>query len=298
MSKRSEATRWWENYLVRYLMPSIAGAVVVSWLVSRSNGEVGPLLHLPATGSALDTPSLILLFLYGNLFCYIASYPILCFHVTRVVDFKAGRWRPNPLVDGYLVTIEVAIAALLCAILAPPSWHYPVVFALILLLVVAQLYRIYSVLSPRIKVDGLADAVCPAFGLSYALARRRGVPEESEETTKRQHVVGAEGAAVLEAQEDDELDVLTTHRQIQWRPEFIASYRHLREHGNSAFIFIQELTLAALLSCVISEPSNSGIEQLGLIGIIFGAWAAPGMFVHLIGQHLEHRFSRFEMRLR
>ena len=24
--------RWWENYLVRYLMPSIAGIAIVSWL--------------------------------------------------------------------------------------------------------------------------------------------------------------------------------------------------------------------------------------------------------------------------
>jgi hypothetical protein len=279
-------------------MPSIAGAVVVSWLVSRAHAQVRELLYLPKAGAILDTPSLILLFLYGNLFCYVASYPILCFHVTRVVDFKAGRWRANPLVDGYLVTIEVATAALLCAIFAPPLWHFPIVFALILSFVVAQLHRIYSVLSPRIKVDGLAETVCPAFGFSYALARRRGIPEESEETTKPQHVVGVDRGLEAEVEEDDEFGVLTTRRRISWRPEFMASYRHLREHGNSAFIFIQELTLAALLSCIISRPTTSGVEQLGLVGIILGSWAAPGIFVHLIGQHLERRFSRFELRLR
>ncbi len=34
MSNESGTTRWWEYYLPRYLMPSVAGVAIVNWLCS------------------------------------------------------------------------------------------------------------------------------------------------------------------------------------------------------------------------------------------------------------------------
>jgi hypothetical protein len=73
MSQEYGTTRWWENYLVRYLMPSIAGVAIVNWLCSYAGNGLRSLLLLPTAGERLDATSLTLLFLYGNLFCYVAS---------------------------------------------------------------------------------------------------------------------------------------------------------------------------------------------------------------------------------
>ena len=111
MNNESGATRWWENYLVRYLMPSIAGAAIVAWLTSIAGHEMKALLFIEFGDQGLQSPTLLIIFLYGNLFCYIASYPILCFHVTRVIDF--GK---NPcssiVLNGYFSTIALGIIAL------------------------------------------------------------------------------------------------------------------------------------------------------------------------------------------
>lgn len=32
MSDNTNSTRWWENYLVRYLVPSIFGIIILRWL--------------------------------------------------------------------------------------------------------------------------------------------------------------------------------------------------------------------------------------------------------------------------
>src|SRR5258708_13964749 len=101
MSTEYGTTRWWEYYAVRYLMPSIAGVVIVNWLCAHSGTELRLLLSLPKYGERFDAASLTLLFLYGNLFCYVASYPVLVFHATRLLDFVDDKV-PTRLSDGYL----------------------------------------------------------------------------------------------------------------------------------------------------------------------------------------------------
>jgi len=75
------------------------------------------------------------------------------------------------------------------------------------------------------------------------------------------------------------------------------TYRHLREHGNSAFIFLLELGLTALVYCVIANSERSAPEQLGMIAVLLAIWAVPSVLVHLIAQHLERRFSHYDRRL-
>ena len=61
----STETRWWEGYLVRYLMPSIASAAIILWMASASP-EAAAILLLPKTVDQLQAPELILLLLYAN----------------------------------------------------------------------------------------------------------------------------------------------------------------------------------------------------------------------------------------
>lgn len=299
MSTEYSTTRWWENYLVRYLMPSIAGAAIVSWLCSYGGDGFRELLLLPATvkgvgGSSslqprIDAPSLILLFLYGNIFCYIASYPILVFHVTRVIDFPEGRWSARIKPDGYIAAVLMVSFSFILFHLDNSEWRFWLAFGLVGLLVCVQLLRLLRAMTARIRdLPGLSPgSVSEAYAYAYTLAVRRGIYEV--ETTK----------SVEESDSDvsEDEEAVTTHRQKAWRQEIIATYRHMREHGNSAFIFLLELGLAALGYCAIKKPGQTAPQQLGALGALFALWAFPSMFVHLLGQHLERRFSKFDAKL-
>jgi hypothetical protein len=120
MATEGAANRWWENYLVRYLMPSIAGVVIVSWLSDIAGNDFSRLLFLPVPPDKLDATRLTLLFLYGNLFCYVASFPVLCFHATRAVDYGLSKSRWLWWVNGYAVTLVIGAVAWIISTAVPP----------------------------------------------------------------------------------------------------------------------------------------------------------------------------------
>ena len=293
MSAESGTTRWWENYLVRYLMPSIAGVAIVGWLCAHGGAGFRSLLFIPPAGERLDAPSLTLLFLYGNLFCYVASYPVLVFHVTRVKDFRSGKWPGQPLLDGYITTIFSTAAAFLLCLVPSQDRRYWLALMLSVAIVVVQLWRECLVLFPRIAVQGLKGKVSPAFGYAFSLAQRRGVPESTETvSSSAPSIAGNSSTATSEDLENG----IQTVRQIMWRRDFMDTYRHMREHGNSAYMFLAELELAALVYCVITKGDQPAVQQLGAVGTLLAIWVVPAVFVHLLGQHLERRFSRFDLK--
>ncbi len=99
-------------------MPSIAGMLVVVW-IDKSTGLLTELMpQYLEQGKIESSAHLLFLFLLGNLVCYVASFPILIFHVTRVKDFedasaKAGCcWLYQ---SPYMVTLILAVFTLLAA---------------------------------------------------------------------------------------------------------------------------------------------------------------------------------------
>jgi len=302
MSADSGTNRWWENYLVRYLMPSIAGVAIVSWICSYAGDGVRRLIYLPSAGERIDGPSLTLLFLYGNLFCYVASYPVLLFHVTRVVDFRNAQWPIGHIWRSEYVLTFVFMGLAFVSL----HWHWSFWLAYVWasLFVIFQALRLGFVLFRRVNVRGCTGEVSPAYGFAYSLARRRGIPTETEKSVPNAANRNALGwsplasryKAFADFRDDDDDEGVTTVRQIVWRRDFMDTYRHMREHGNSAFTFALELALAALVVCVVSGQQPPS-QKLGYIGLLFAIWASPAVFVHLLGQHLERRFSHYDRRV-
>ena len=256
-------------------MPSIAGVAIVIWLGDIAGQQFQELLLLPQTTSDINTPRLILLFLYGNLFCYVASYPILSFHATRVLDFTNSTW-PSCWLDGYIVTAVISLAVLFVSLFLPNEWRYCLAFLLAIMFSGIQLIRICKGLKPKVPVQGLRNDVSPVFGYAYALAKRRSLQEE----TKTE-------ALTLSFSNDK-------RRSMQWRRDLMETYRHMREHGNSGFIFVLELTLAGLAYWIVDNNELSKYEKLSAVGILFALWAFPAAFVHMLAQHLERRFSHYD----
>lgn len=66
------------------------------------------------------------------------------------------------------------------------------------------------------------------------------------------------------------------------RAEYIESYRHLREHGNSFLIVLFELMLATTLSAV---------NNMGHLLLVVFLWILPACMAWFIGSYLESRLS-------
>lgn len=263
-------------------MPSIAGAIIVLWLASNSDESFRSVLMLPSSSENLTLPSLVLLFLYGNLFCYIASYPVLTFHVTRVLDFKNddAKWpfKKNFLLqftDSYILTLILALASFISFKFFVESTLFP--FITVILFALMQIIRILISINYLGKFKGIKGKVSYLYAFTHSLSKRRSISEiviqENNSGNKKKN----------------------TTKKTYWRPEYIETYRHLREHGNSAFIFVLEIILASLIYQVLtSDTTNtSHLENIG--GLVF-IWSLPALFIHLAGQHLERRFSHFERR--
>ena len=272
MSSDGGAKRWWDDYLVRYLMPTIAGVAIVIWLgdiadAGDANKRFQELLFLPKTISELKTPTLILLFLYGNLFCYVASFPILSFHATRVLDFKNSTWPHSHLWDGYIVTPVFIVFVVLLIYLSPTNWlRYWLAFPLTFAFSVYQVARILMVLKST-KDWKSNKAISLVYAYASTLAKRRSLPEETTSETP------------------------TNDKPKKRIQDLRDTYSHQREHGNSGFIFLLELTLAGLTYCILVNKELSAPQILSAVGILFAFWAFPAALVHMLAQHLERSLA-------
>lgn len=271
MSSPSATTRWWENYLVRYFLPSVAGMLIIRWLdinVQDSISNYVPIFLLKEWKD-FGLAHVIVWLLFGSLYCYIASYPILVFHATRVLDFKdrkgtlATTWL-NP----YLHTIFFAIFAYVAAWL-DQLW---VAFSAVSVFSFLQLVRLYKAYA-RKELFGFNQGYEASVAYAYLskLSKRRGLTQEKKTL------------------EDDEGG---TVEEINSKLIDLAeSYKHLREHGNTAFIFLLELALCPIL--FIALQRQDGLLDFSYAVIVVLIWIIPSAFVHLLGQHLERRYSLF-----
>jgi len=271
MSNESSATRWWENYLVRYLLPSMAGMVILRWLdinVQNSIGNYVPVFLLKEWKD-FGAAHLIIWLLFGSFYCYISSYPILVFHATRVIDFRdvkgtIGNIWLNPYVHAVIFTALAYVAAWKDVL-----W---LAFVAIIIFSVIQIVRLYKVYA-RQEAFGFPKGREASVAYAYLnkLSIRRGVREETIKV------------------EDDEGN--TVEKMNAKLADLAESYKHLREHGNTAFIFLLELALCPVFFVALRH--QGGLVDFAYVSILLLIWIFPSALVHFLGQHLERRYSLF-----
>jgi len=280
MAEESASNRWWENYLVRYFLPSIVGMLIVAWLQQNTG------LNRYATNISIhgwndfNTSYLVLWLLIGSLYCYIASYPALVFHATRVLDFvdvygrmRLGIWIA---INPYLICILFAVAGWGCYRLRSVALSISVVF----LFAIVQIGRVLYVWN-KIGDFGLKKGVKAKDSASLAYAYLRFLADRR-------------GNSGTLANNDNEQMTKETEKEI------VETYRHLREHGNTAMIVLLELALCPILCVVFGDPCPledhiaCHIPQIdSLLSLVLVLWVLPSVFIHGFAQHLERRFSWF-----
>lgn len=70
--------------------------------------------------------------------------------------------------------------------------------------------------------------------------------------------------------------------------EYVESYRHLREHGNSVSIVVFELLLAFVLWSLRPDTGSTSTDKLARLTLILIVWLTPPAMVWLLGSLLVH----------
>lgn len=251
MSNESTATRWWENYLVRYFLPSVAGMIIVRWLdlnIENSITNYVPVFLLK-DWKDFGSAHLISWLLFGSLYCYISSYPILTFHATRVLDFKGRQGLVNNLwLNPYGHSVGFAVLAY-CAAWGDMLW---LVFVAVIAFSGIQIIRIYKVYS-RQELFGFLQGSEASVAYAYLnkLSKRRGIKEEKI-------TVDNDDGTVIQEKINSRLVDLAD------------SYKHLREHGNTAFIFMLELALCPIFFVALRH--QKGMADFSYVAILIFIW--------------------------
>ena len=169
---------WWGDYLVRYLMPSIAGMLFVLWMDRATGGLLSCLTSDTLVGNIktgeINSAKLLFLFLLGNLICYVASLPILVFHVTRVIDFGGIQARPRCLFWSYVVLALVFVAAMIGGY-CPQSWKW-LPYILALLFSGYQVWRLLRVMT----YAGNSDTSL-GYRFQHQLAQHKGAAVQARQ---------------------------------------------------------------------------------------------------------------------
>ena len=217
-SDKTTNTRWWDYYVVRYLVGTVVGAAIVVFLngytlspfanffdlASEDTGEFGKLFANITLYSSV-----------GFAFCYIASAPILTLHATRtylqVSQLKKHRFTWLMGAIAIVVSTIVVVCTSLCLNKTMLQYvqYWPIIFYIVVGIQVLLLTVMFWDRCREIKsfYRGLAHARTGANAFN---------------TTKIS--------------------------------EYVESYRHLREHGNAFLIILFEFVLAYVLLNSSGEP--------------------------------------------
>lgn len=291
MSEKNE-NRWWENYLVRYLVPSIAGMFILMWLNNNSvkyeiveSGVIKskiaevevikpeivkskiektgileqyfPMLKL-TNGKDFNTASLTVWLLLGTLYCYIASYPILVLHAVRVYLLTKKNISPKLFVLFILLLLNM-----ICFVLCLRIFFLIPVFVIIFSSF--QYYFLYKVVEEESGYDYMKH---------LAKAKNDLIPNTEINTEKKAEINAEKKAGYIK--------------------DITDSYKHLREHGNTALIILLEILLAFFLYVSLRYERENGYMDFSIVSIILIIWIIPAAGIYFYGHILERKFSGFE----
>ncbi|WP_107726192.1 hypothetical protein [Neisseria weaveri] len=245
-------TRWWENYLVRYLVPSILGMVILMWLSKEFSTVATYLQILPFDKyEKFNTAHLVGWLLFGTVYCYIASYPILVFHAIRVRLFRDQKTN-----------------AVNCRTVVPLAVFSSFVFVSAWIVSLNDKHHIdCAAFVMAISLLGFSVyQICNLYWVSLTDKKENGFSYA---------------------------EVLTKARTRKGAKDFVDSYKHLREHGNTALIILLEILLAAVLYVALSFESHYKRMHFSIVAIVLFVWIAPAALVYFYGQFLERKLSQF-----
>jgi len=255
--------RWWEHYAIRYLVPTMTGMLFLRWLQLAVPEFFSPLLPAagilaePFTFKNLGMAELLVWAGGGFAFAYLASLPILVFHATRSLEAAdSSALRRASTPAAATVFLIGASSALLVAKHLVQRNEPWLAVAALSIVLIFSLIQLLRIV--RATQRGFPAA---KFASDLAKARTSGGSWTRKRTT-----------------------------------DYVTSYRHLREHGNAAFIVLLQAALCALLYACLTATQDSGTwgnwtpsqwAAYAMSFVLTVLWIGPSVAVHMLSQKME-----------
>lgn len=211
MNTEKNSSRWWDFYLVRYMIGTIVGSIILYLLLHKfyeanllGSGITKILKELIQLKS---TAGLIILITGGLAICYISSSPILILHATRLW-FLPNRDKEKVNTNGTVISLATGIC-----------------FFILGILLASVIYYFYHI-SPITGTISLI-ILCP-----FSLFLFFWLSEQNRDTQRKMKY---RYFSLVKAREENPIN------------EYSESYKHLREHGNAFFIVLFEILLGLAL---------------------------------------------------
>lgn len=266
-------TRFWENYLVRYFLPTVIGAVLV-WILLWQIPDSYGLPALLTKKTTIDSTFLALIGLAGFVYCYLSSSLVLVMHYGRwkgwsddktnlqLINGRRTPWKLRLKTAANTTAGSLFLAALLSSVFLLGSIQLVVTNNLSVLINLDDVY--------------LMEAALFAVAWQWVIA--------CQVFAQR-----AEMYAFYKA--------LTNARSQTGHNGFVESYRHLREHGNAFFIVLAEILfffyLYVGIKLILPEvPWKSPAIQMTVGALFTVAWILPGVYAWHLGTTLELQLAR------
>lgn len=294
MSEKNE-NRWWENYLVRYLVPSIAGMFILMWLNNNSveSGivEAGVIkLETVKAGiveAGVIKPETVEVSVISNetVRAGILEKYLPMLKLTDGKDFNTAS------LTGWLL-----LGTLYCYIASYPILvlHAVRVYLLnkknishILGILLMIVYMIFLALYLKIFCLILIFVIIFSGFQCYFLYEVAKVAEGGEGYDYMKHLTKAKNPVKT----DTETNAETNPGYIK---DITDSYKHLREHGNTALIILLEVLLAFILYFSLHFERENKFMDFSIVSIILIIWIFPAALVYFYGHLLERKFSEFD----
>jgi hypothetical protein len=246
-------SRWWEDYLVRYFTGTLVGTACVFILVTNIffEGDTAAVSKRMFFSPEKDSTwlGLIALLLAGGAYCYLASVPITVFHAGRMIREGMNRWARIAWYIWWGLSFVIVLGAALDF-----TWlrHFPPSK-----LFVGTLLAICC--GPAIWV------FCGQLNVLWILKKKQDKPDAPFVAYYRSLVRARDQTATSGIRE---------------------SYTHMREHANSVFIVVIELSLLAaflLLWKLMVDPTLFAVWSLGFLML----WTSPNVLLWGLANSLE-----------
>lgn len=274
--------RWWEGYLVRYLIGTPVGGLCVL-AISYKVLEAAPnyaIYHQNVTealnqgGVSISATTAIVFAVLALVYCYVASAPISIIHATRMFRQKDNWFNSLPRYSYLLVFIVlVGLVAMLLVLdqrTGTPERTRPVAYLIVFVISLTALWTVFAqvLCIMRLHLDAHPESVIyRRLCLLVTKLRTEELPIEERNQFVRfytQLATEREGAAGLRE-----------------------SYTHLREHANSVFIAIFEISLAALIYFVLDRTPKDLVVRIVAVAAVFFVWLLPNVFLWSQANRLE-----------
>lgn len=272
------STSWFENYIVRYLIGTIIGSICCILIASAIYDPVN--IQVPLSESIkkiaegkIDSTLFLILSLFGLLFCYISSTPITIIHAARMLGALPAREKFQPKDMWTFWWIALLLTTIIFGISAPLN-RSPFWFGFVIC--IPALYIIFAQWAPLLAtLNNLGKLSNNTFIQKVNAFLNKGSKASPGEFTRYYLSL-----AKKRAKNDSTKDLRS-------------SYSHLREHSNSIFIVLLELSLAALvvLLCLAMKNSTWGTRSVAT-ALLLLLWMTPTVFVWGIANSLEDSLEK------